>query len=108
MTRGFTLADIPVRVTWRALIAMVRRSRHGSAVFHEIAGDAGDWGPLENIAATQLDVLNTIAWLNSDTKKNPKPQPVKRPGAATAAETFGSKESAVPESEFWARWNDTE
>lgn len=106
LDKGFTLADIPGRVTWRALHAMVRRSRHGTAVFREIYGDAASWGPMEHIGATQIDVLNTIAWLTSDTNKNKRPAPVKRPGVQEPqGAKFGGKESAVPESEFWAKWN---
>ena len=108
LVRGFTLADVPVRVTWRALLAMVHRSQHGSAVFHEMHGEVARWSNTEHVLVSILEMLQTIAWLQSDTKKNERPLPIQRPGfdSAESGLRFGDKDSAVPESEFWRIWDE--
>jgi hypothetical protein len=85
---------------------MVAHSRPTSALLQLLHGDDLKWGLVEQLLARIGDTADFIAWLNSDTKKNPRPKPLPRPGVEDEAEhTFGSAESAVPEAEFWAIWN---
>lgn len=71
-------------------------------------GEQAHWGPVEHLLATIADILNLILWLTGNPKKTKQPKPLPRPGSEPekTAQTFGSPSTAVPESEFWDRWNE--
>lgn len=61
------------------LIAALPR---GSATRNAAIGEADDWGVREHLAADQIDATFMLAWITAGNKKNPKPDPVPRPGSA--------------------------
>lgn len=103
LDKGFTLADVPARVTWRALLAMVRYSPRTSAVVQEMFGDQVAWSITDHLLACVVDYSATIAWLNSDTKRNDRPEPVARPGQEPTGLGAGT---AVPVSDFQRLWDE--
>lgn len=110
LDKGRTLDQLfDGRLSWRALAAMVAHAPRESALSQITYGGDAHWGLVEQLLARIGDAADLIAWLNSDTKRNPRPKPMPRPGVEDKPNhQFGSAESAVPESEFWARWNDSE
>lgn len=110
LTCGFVRSQIGTReLPWSAVMGMVQHSRHGSALWTAIHGDAGRWSELEHIAAVIADYVALNAWLSSDTTKTKRPLPLQRPGEAKKqGESFGSALTAVPMDEFWDLWNDNE
>lgn len=106
LDKGFTLSDVPARVTWRALLAMIKYSQRTSAVAREALGAEASWSVTDHLLAGVLDYSALIAWLNSDTKKNKRPKPIQRPGVEEKTDdlAFGAG-STVKVSEFWELWN---
>lgn len=100
---GFHLRDL----NHRELLSLVRHSPRESEYFRLVFGEQAHWGAVEHLLATNADILNLILWLTGDPKKNKRPEPLPRPGVEVEqpAMTFGSKESAVPVSDFWDIWN---
>lgn len=100
--RGFTFADVPTRVSWRALVLMIRHSPRDSTVYRVVFGEQADWGVTDHLLATIADILNLILWLTGNPKKNPKPNPLPRPGAAPVEEEdhFGSVDTSMTIEEF--------
>ena len=107
--RSFTLSDVPGRVTWRALLAMIKYSQRTSAVVRETFGAEASWSVTDHLLAGVLDYSALIAWLASDTKKNKRPKPIQRPGVEEKTDdlAFGAG-STVKVSEFWSLWNGTD
>lgn len=108
LVRGFVRSQIGTRkLPWSAVAAMVKYTAHGSALWREIHGDAGRWSDTEQLLGNLNDWLALLAWLSSDTKKNKRPEPLKRPGAESASNdtAFGSAATAVPVDQFWELWN---
>lgn len=66
LSRGFTLADIPERVSWRAVVAMLR----------------WPWGHAEHLAASVVDLLAVLVWQNTDDGQRGvnRPERLPRPG----------------------------
>lgn len=111
LVRGFVRSQIGTReLPWSAVMAMVQHTRHGSALWNEIHGEAGRWSELEHLAAIIADYAALTAWLNSDTSKTKRPPPIPRPGDARKqpTESFGSALTAVPQDQFWDLWNANE
>jgi hypothetical protein len=67
LSRGFTFADIPEKVTWRAVVAMVRHP----------------WQPAEHLLASLVDIAAWLQWSKTeDGQRNAnRPEPIPRPGA---------------------------
>lgn len=108
MDKGFTFSDLFTgRLTWRALAAMVAHSRRDTALMRTLYAEQVEWSATEHLLADVVDLTATLAWLQSDTKKNKRPKPIKRPGVVEEkpAQQFGSAATAVKQSEFWAIWN---
>lgn len=68
LSRGFTLADVPGRVTWRAVKVMLRHP----------------WQDAEHLAALQVDVARLLLWTKTEdgSKGRNQPDPIPRPGDA--------------------------
>lgn len=108
LDKGFTIRSLhDGTLSWRTFAAMVTHSPRDSALMRTVYGELVEWSATEHLLASAVDVLNLIAYLNSDTKKNKPPTPLRRPGIEAEKPThqFGDASSAVPESEFWAIWN---
>ena len=105
--KGFTFADVPDRVSWRALILMVRHSPRDSTVYRVVFGEQADWGVTDHLLATIADILNLILWLTGNPKKTKQPKPLPRPGQdpPKQEQTFGSAATAVRVEDFWGIWN---
>ncbi len=102
---GRRLIDIPKKLNWRELKLFIRHSPRTSAFVQVAVGDSASWDVTDHLLAGVYDMAAIIAWLNSDTKKNPRPKPLKRPGQRAENEmTFGLG-AGVPESEFWKIWD---
>lgn len=82
LRKGFTLADVPGRVSWRAVIAMQRHSRQDDAVFKDAFGDKASWTVTDHLLACLVDLSNMLVWMQSaDGQKNRnRPKPIERPG----------------------------
>lgn len=88
---GFTMADVPKRVSHRALLALARHSSKDSA-FARAQNDGMEiWGALEHISANVFDVLASANWQRSGNANAARPQPYPRPGdsSVVAARSIG-------------------
>lgn len=83
LAAGFTIADIPGRVSWRAVAALAQHSYPGSAFFTVLSDEETQWPRVEQLLAVLIDAVNNLGWLyttaHSDTKV-PPPDPFPRPG----------------------------
>lgn len=84
-------------------MAMIKHSPRTSAVVREMFGEEVVWSVTDHLLAAVVDYSALIAWLNSDTKKNERPEPIKRPGQKTDNQAMGT---AVPVSEFQRLWDE--
>ena len=108
MVFGKTRADMgTAALPWSAVVAMVRFTRPGSALYTVINDDPFTY--TDHLLMDLYDVAALLLWAKSaDAQKGrnrPKPRP--RPGVKAAGpeeKHFGSVESAVPVDEFHARW----
>lgn len=92
-------------LSWRDLVVIIRESPRTSALSRSIHGEAAAWGPLEHLAAAQLDALNGGNWQRGG-GKGPKPKPTKRPGADRAdTQHYGSAPLPVDEMADWLGWS---
>lgn len=101
-------ADIPERMNWRVLAAMVKYSPRTSALYRETFQEKAAWSPAEYLLASSVDILADMRWRDFGAQKAGKrPTPILRPGTKPEAstQTFGSAATAVPQSQFWDLWN---
>lgn len=100
---GFTVADIPARVTWRALLAFASHSRRDSALYQEgrreQSGDYAQYSQLEHLVSVLIDSVRetsygiaVLQWMyqcahtekGQPIPRQPKlPVPLERPGVVT-------------------------
>jgi hypothetical protein len=88
---------------------MVKYSPRTSALYREIFQEKAAWSPTEHLLQSLVDIEADRRWREfGGPKAGKRPNPGPRPGETPKgnAQTFGSPETAVPESEFWARWNE--
>jgi hypothetical protein len=115
-------ADVPTRVTWRALRALYRHARKGSALYQlarrDKLGEAAAWSTEAHLLAEAIDELRVLRYLyvaahrQRDTPAPPRPQLVPRPGAAAplpAAAPEGEGRThigygAIPAADFETWW----
>ena len=89
LSHGWLLADVPSKVSWRAVLGWLRHGRYGSAVFREHNGDAADWTPSAWLLA---EVVDQLRWLHSATPvraDHTDPQRWPRPVTPGAQEELG-------------------
>lgn len=87
---GFTVADVPGRLSWRALCNWLRWAPRESAVFRQQNPD-GRWTAAEHRAADVADLLQGLIYVTRAAHFKGKPQlpePLPRPG--------GHKQQAPP------------
>lgn len=105
MRCGFTLADVPARLPWRALLAFAGHIDERSATFRELHPEYGGWTVPEALMADVFDavmeVARTVAALSG--KKPKKIPPHTRPWAKDRhTRHFGR--GAIPVSKFNEFW----
>ena len=101
---GWTLADVPTVVSWRALLAYCRNAPRASALFRVANAEQAEWGPAEWIAADLVDQLQWLRFaLSGKGAKKPKPYP--RPGVEDeTTTTFGGSHMDLDEMKDWLGW----
>lgn len=99
---GWTLDDLPDRLSWRSLKAFVvgRAATPGTAINRVYVGDHHMWQLPEQLMAAAVDELRVANWQRAaaGAKKGnaPKrPKPIPRPGV----DGYGQKPAGVPLSE---------
>lgn len=110
LDKGFTLADVPRRVSWRAVANMVKHTRRGSALHRVVNGENAEWGLAEQFLAGIHDGVWLANWQRTvdGSKNRNRPKPVVRPWLKAAelmrVGRFGSK--AIPVGDWDAWWDD--
>ena len=89
---GFVLADIPRRVSWRAVVAFVAHLPRESATAIAAIGERARWGDSEHLLASLVDLMHLSVWMNSrdGQKGRNRPKALKRPGEKREGRTYGS------------------
>lgn len=105
---GFTLADIPGRVSWRAVKVMIKHAGPDSAYGRWMTRKRPPrWGYQEYLMADLIDLAALLVWFQTeDGQKNKnRPKPTSRQGVKRQAPpgvSLGGK--GVPREELPARW----
>lgn len=111
---GWTLSDVPGRVSWRAVIQMFRHARAGSALFRAVHGDSAVYSQETHAIVTLTETIEEFMWLFRTSKIDPRkqavpPRPKKhpRPGIDVVDPDAGEKLTGKPMdkadwAEFWA------
>lgn len=68
-------------LTWRDLIVIVRNSPE---IRTAVVGEDDAWGLREQLLAGLFDLLNVANWQRGGDDSKPRPEPLKRPGVASA------------------------
>jgi hypothetical protein len=89
LSQGFTLADVPTRVTWRAIKAFVRFAPRDSAVFRLTGPASMRWTDTDYLLAVAVDLLQAMVWQRSK-PGTARPKPIRRPGQIDPDRTFGA------------------
>lgn len=82
---GWTLDDVPHRLSWRALIAFVKQDGHqtDSALRRVVLGADHVWGLTEFLLADVFDAMQWGNWQRASAgarSRPPRPKPYPRPG----------------------------
>jgi len=79
---GWTVDDIPDRLSWRAVLAIIRHARRESAVFRLLAPPKLQWDQQTYFLADAVDILRWIQWAKSKDGEAGRnyPKPIPRPG----------------------------
>lgn len=107
---GFTLADVPVRVSWRALVAYVTRAGHGSMLHGERSDEDTPWPRVEQLLGLIHDAitqLHHVTIRSNGGEPAREWQPLPRPGVV-AALPEGTKHvgsDPIPAAHFDHWWN---
>lgn len=106
MRVGYTAADVPRRLSWRALKAFVAHVRPGDAFYHQLHGEVAEWSAQEHLTANLIDLVMLLVWFKtSDGQKGRnRPKPVQRPGVNQQSEGVSLGGAGVPVEEFADRW----
>lgn len=80
--RGWTIADLGVRVPWRALLYWLRRADRNTSWARETHPETAPWSLEVQLLAEAVDTLRIQTWMRSKAgKKNQnRPKPIPRPG----------------------------
>lgn len=107
---GWTLADVPQRLGWRALMAWVKRAPRESNSYALSFGPPARWGDLEYMTALAVDYLAWLLWMNSEDghKGRNKPTPLPRPGVEPVerkeATRLGNAHMSLNQAREWLGW----
>lgn len=108
LAKGKTRSQIGTpELPWTALVAMVKFSPPGSALYIATHGDP--WTYTDHLLADLSDFAAWLAWSKSkaaqQNRDQPKPRP--RPGQKRDdGQTFGSAETAVATTDFQSLWDE--
>ena len=83
MRCGKTRAQLGTpELPWSAVVALVRHTRPGDALYRESNGELGRWSETEYLLADVIDTLNTLVWFKTKDgqKGHNRPKPYPRPG----------------------------
>lgn len=101
---GVELADrYRGRLTDRRLLTLVRQLPTTSALVRAVEPELAAWGLAEELAAAQIDAVNTLTWVELNrNRKHPTPRPkrIRRPGVDDGVARLGT---ALPRDEAVAR-----
>lgn len=95
---GYSLDDVPEKLDWRDLLALLRSSPRDSAYVRAKVGTDIQWGLLEELVATVFDEVRRLSWALTAPKGTPAPKPLDRPSTRRHEQTIGAGESWTPES----------
>lgn len=103
---GFTLSDIPHKVTWRAIKARFEYASQGDALYQALHGDAAKWSDQEHLTAILVDLASLLVWFKTeDGQKNKnRPKRIPRPGVEEAEQGVSIGSGGVPVEEFADAW----
>ncbi|MDN4645357.1 hypothetical protein [Arthrobacter sp. PsM3] len=73
-------------LTWSDLLAIVRQSRRGTALFRAVAGEDGEWDLQNHLLAGVFDLLAAANWQRGGDESAKKPERLHRPGVVKQAE----------------------
>lgn len=78
---GFVLADVPHRVTWRAVKVLFAFAPRESAVFRLSGPEAHRWGDIEQLLALLVDLTQLRVWQQTKDAQSGRnrPKPIRRP-----------------------------
>jgi hypothetical protein len=95
-------------LSWRRLGVLVRYLPRESATVRALMGEAADWGTVEHLLATLVDVERMALWQRAGNRHAPRPKPMDRPGAPkTGEKRYGGRRRVVTADqmdELAARW----
>jgi hypothetical protein len=104
LAMGWTLADIPRRVSWRALLAYTRTAPRTSALYRVANPEAREWSPSDWLLADVVDQLQYLRYSLSG-KGAKRPKPISRPGVEDKeTTTFGGSHMELDEMKKWLGW----
>lgn len=105
LAKGFVLADIPSRVSWRAVLAYTTHADRQSALFRTTAGARGAWDTSEYLLALLVDIAQTELWAKTKDAKTGRnrPKPVRRPGDEPDADEirYGTESMDLDDMKAW-------
>ena len=106
---GWTLDDVPYRLSWRALFAFLQHLGPESAYMRVVEPELSFWLGSEgvpNLLATLVDIGNTQIWQKTKdgAKNRRRPKPIKRPWNKANVKTVG--QGAIPKSHWADFWGD--
>lgn len=109
MRVGWTLADAPHHLSWRALFSFIQFLGPESAYMRVTNPEYAFWLGSEgvpNLLAALVDVGNTQVWQQSKdgSKNRNRPKPIKRPWSKSNSKQVGS--GPIPASEWADFWGD--
>lgn len=89
---GWTLADVPSVVSWRAVLAMIRHAPREAATTRNIAPVASQWSQADYLLANLVDLLQLDVWFQTKNGRagRKRPKPVRRPGEKPVKTTIGT------------------
>lgn len=83
---GVDLSDAGTSgLSWRRLAVLIEQLPRGSQTRNAVLGEDQDWSMGDHLVANVIDAVFMLAWVTAGNKKNPKPDPIARPGAAAAS-----------------------
>lgn len=93
------------RLSWRDLLVIVQNQPRGSAIDLACNGEDALWGLPEQLQAGAIDVLQRLAWLQTEDGRKGlrRPKPLPRPGVEGPknSERIGSNSVDIDVMEAW-------
>lgn len=103
LDRGWRLADVGVRYSWRDLLVMVRAFQRDPETATSQSINGPHWKVRDQLLAIIADALNWGNWQRAGKRSAPKPKPIPRPWEKPKGKQLGSK--PIPMSKFHDWWD---